>query len=73
MHSGSLPTQLGLMTALRLLNINSNHISGALPAVPDWFVYLNIANNSLSGTIPTSLPESSALQHVRLISYHPQL
>ena len=61
--SGVLPTQIGLLTKLRLLNIYGNRISGVLLPLPASAVFIDVSNNSLSGTIPAMIPEDYALQH----------
>ncbi|KAK2632086.1 hypothetical protein EUGRSUZ_L02010, partial [Eucalyptus grandis] len=58
--SGSLPTDTGIMYQVRTLYLNDNLIDGTLPSsLCDMeLIDLNLANNSLSGSIPDCWKDS---------------
>ena len=56
--SGSLPSQLGGLTALVYLDFHMNNLSGSLPTqlgALTSVVYLQLDDNHLSGSLPTTL------------------
>jgi len=66
--TGGIPSVFGAMTNLRALNLTSNKLSGSLDNFADGISTLNkisqfeVADNSLTGTIPPSLSELYMLQ-----------
>jgi hypothetical protein len=66
---GTIPVEVGLLTALSRLELQSNGISGSIPTSVGRVVsltYLNIASNSLKGTVPSSIGALSSLQYLDL-------
>lgn len=66
---GFIPTELGLMTDLELLDLSENTISGTLPTELGRLTRLNTLvaqHNSLSGSVPSELGELSRLQSLYL-------
>ena len=62
--SGSLPTQLSLLTALRFMYLYDNSLSGSLPTQLGARTALSrmyLKDNSLSGSLPTQLGALTAL------------
>ncbi|CAB9531742.1 Leucine-rich repeat receptor-like protein kinase [Seminavis robusta] len=60
--SGSLPTEVGLLSSLRKLQLHNTNLSGTLPTelqLMDKLTSLVVMNTSLSGSIPSKL--SSAI------------
>ena len=70
--SGSIPTQMGLLTSLAELRLDSNSLSGTLPTelgLPTAMMeHLHLDSNSLNGPIPTELGELTSLDELRLYS-----
>lgn len=67
--SGNLPSQLGNMTNLVLIDLNSNSISGSIPNSLGNLLSLQtleIGNNSLSGPLPHSIGRLSSLLSIYL-------
>jgi len=72
--TGSLPTQLGLLTALTKLRLYDNKLSGSLPTqlgaltalTHMYLTYTNSNTNSLSGSLPTQLGALTALTSMYL-------
>ncbi|MCO5602653.1 hypothetical protein L7F22_056788 [Adiantum nelumboides] len=59
--SGSLPSQLGSMSQVQLMDISINNLSGGIPASLASCVnlfYLNFSSNHLTGSIPSQLTDS---------------
>ncbi|KAI5057934.1 hypothetical protein GOP47_0027949 [Adiantum capillus-veneris] len=59
--SGSLPSQMGSMTQVQLIDISFNNLSGSIPASLASCVnlfYLNLSSNHLTGSIPSQLADS---------------
>ena len=66
---GSLPSEIGRLTHLRVLNLGFNDLTGPIPIesgdVPN-LVVLNIDTNDLSGPIPPALANLLHLEHLKL-------
>jgi hypothetical protein len=57
-YTGSIPTEIGLFTALTSFSIEENHITGLLPSelgLLTNLLILNLGENDLTGSIPTEL------------------
>ena len=68
---GSIPTELGNLTALEQLNLSGNQLSGELPIVLTGLINLwelQLSANQLTGPIPVELGDMAALQHLFLRS-----
>ena len=62
---GTLPPELGLLTDLEYLNVNSNQLTGTIPTQLGnlWsLTHLGLANNDLQGTLPTELERLTDLR-----------
>lgn len=68
--SGTLPSELGMMTAATLLNTQGNHFTGTIPSqlglITDMTLALALHHNSLNGSIPSELGQLTLLQELRL-------
>ena len=67
--SGSIPTELGSLTALTKLDLSRNKLSGSIPTELGSLTALTIlklSRNKLSGTIPTELGSLTALTKLDL-------
>ena len=67
--SGSMPTQLGALTALSTLRLEGNHLSGSLPtqlAALTSLENLSFDLNELSGSLPTQLAALTSLVDLSL-------
>jgi len=67
--SGTIPTELGLLTNLANLDLDSNSLSGAIPSELSTITnveYLYANNNLLKGTIPSQLGALTKLQSLIL-------
>ncbi|XP_062115909.1 MDIS1-interacting receptor like kinase 2-like [Humulus lupulus] len=67
--SGKIPPELGSLTKLELLSLESNELSGEIPTqLGDLklLYHLNLSNNHLIGEIPRSLSDLSELQYLDL-------
>jgi hypothetical protein len=61
---GTIPVDLGLLTALRNFNVGVNALTGTLPAsIGQWtaLTYFDVGFNALTGTLPTSIGQWTAL------------
>ena len=66
---GSLPTTLGLLTALQILKLSHQSFGGTIPSQLGYISslnYLGLQNNVFSGTIPTSFGLLTNLQTLHL-------
>jgi len=64
--AGSLPTILGTLNTLNMLDFWVNSLTGTVPTelgLLKMLTYLDLGTNKLSGTIPTELGELSLLNH----------
>jgi Leucine-rich repeat (LRR) protein len=67
--SGSLPTEIGLLSNLSQLSLGNNALTGTLPSelgTISTLQSLNLQNNALTGTIPTELGTMSSLEFLVL-------
>lgn len=67
--SGSLPTQIGLLTNLVTLDVSANQVTGTLPPEIgrlNRLVYMDFGNNFLSGTLPSTLAGMIGLETLQL-------
>lgn len=66
---GSMPAELGNLTALEELRLSNNFLTGPIPAelgrLTDLEV-LRLSNNALSGPVPAELADLAALEELRL-------
>jgi Leucine-rich repeat (LRR) protein len=68
--SGSIPTEIGLLTALTSLNMSENEIAGTFPTEIGRLTNLEVLwldNNMLSSTLPSSLGTLPALKYLSMI------
>jgi Leucine-rich repeat (LRR) protein len=66
---GLIPTALGLLTSLQLIDLGSQSFLGPLPTEIGYLKQLNFlsfAQNSLSGTLPTEIGQLSLLEKMYL-------
>ncbi|MES2731011.1 MAG: leucine-rich repeat domain-containing protein [Bacteroidota bacterium] len=66
---GSLPSELGNLTALQDLYLDNNQLNGSIPASMGKLTALRdliLLDNELSGSLPSELGSLTALQHLRL-------
>ena len=68
--TGSLPTELGMLTSARSIYLGPNNLEGTTPtqlALLTRLTYLNLRSNDLSGVVPTQLGElNRTLEYVAL-------
>ncbi|KAK3268018.1 hypothetical protein CYMTET_23453 [Cymbomonas tetramitiformis] len=67
--SGSLPSDLGLLSQLVLLQLSSNNLTGTIPTelgMIKSLLSMELDNNHLTGSIPTELGDLAKLQHMHL-------
>ncbi|MBC6473959.1 MAG: hypothetical protein GDA48_15075 [Hormoscilla sp. GM102CHS1] len=67
--SGTLPSELGSLSNLQILNLNANALSGALPSELGSLSNLQslyLGGNDLNGTLPPELGSLSNLQRLYL-------
>jgi hypothetical protein len=63
--NGTIPADLGLLTALTYFSVNDNALMGTLPAsIGQWTAlkYFIVSNNAMTGTIPASIGNWSQIQ-----------
>lgn len=53
--SGSIPTEIALMTNLKRLSLSSNNFEGSFPTVTSRLEHLELGENELSGQIPSTV------------------
>ena len=66
---GSIPTELGSLTALRYLRLNNNALTGPIPTELGSLTalrYLFLGGNELTGPVPTELGNLSNLESLQL-------
>ncbi|MEM7538008.1 MAG: Ig-like domain-containing protein [Chloroflexota bacterium] len=66
---GSIPPELGNLTALRVLNLSQNHLTGAIPTEITNLPFLGtlkVSENELTGEVSTTLSNLSNLQELWL-------
>lgn len=67
---GTVPSEIGALTAATLLHIQNNNLSGVIPSevghLTGMTLSLSLRNNQLSGTIPTELGRLSLLPELLL-------
>lgn len=66
---GTVPDEIGKLTALRTLNLANNHLRGELPQTFHYLSnleYLSLHGNKLSGEIPHSFTKCFALRWLSL-------
>jgi Leucine-rich repeat (LRR) protein len=67
--SGSIPTELGLLTALTFVNLRGNQLTGAIPGeIGEWTEtgLLDLSDNALSGALPTTLGRMTNVESLYL-------
>ena len=67
--SGSIPPELGNLTALESLDLGNNQLSGSIPSELDDLTALEVLalnDNQLSGSIPPELGYLESLEHLAL-------
>ena len=68
--SGSIPSELGVLSNLEYLNLGTNDITGSIPAELGRraanLEYLSLSNNDLTGSIPRKLGDLSSLEWLSL-------
>ena len=67
--SGSIPAEIGSLSALTRLSLQYNHLSGSIPATIgnlNTLKTLTLNNNRLSGIIPTAIGNLTALNWLQL-------
>ena len=66
--SGTVPSEFGLLTALKTLDLGHNSLSGTMPPQLGNLAleYLSLSANSLSGTLPPQLGSLTALRYLYL-------
>ena len=67
--TGSIPAELGNLTALSVLNLDNNKLTGSIPAELGNLTalsVLNLDNNKLTGSIPAELGNLTALSVLNL-------
>jgi hypothetical protein len=63
---GTIPADLGLLTAMEIFNVNSRALTGTLPAsIIQWTALLSfgVPSNFLTGTLPASIGQWTALTY----------
>jgi hypothetical protein len=61
---GTIPADLGLLTALTYFNVGGNELTGTLPvSIGQWtaLYYFSVSGNALTGTLPASIGQWTAL------------
>ena len=73
---GSIPSEIGNLTALDTLNLSSNRFIGSIPSEIGNLTslrFLWLHNNRLSGAIPTEIGALTSLTTLRLHNNQPRL
>eukprot|EP00531_Pseudo-nitzschia_arenysensis_P000586 CAMPEP_0116127834 /NCGR_PEP_ID=MMETSP0329-20121206/7043_1 /TAXON_ID=697910 /ORGANISM="Pseudo-nitzschia arenysensis, Strain B593" /LENGTH=1048 /DNA_ID=CAMNT_0003621943 /DNA_START=256 /DNA_END=3405 /DNA_ORIENTATION=+ len=68
--SGTIATEIGLLTNLSWLNMRANKLSGSVPSeIGEWktMSYFGIELNELTGTIPTEIGNMASLTYFGLV------
>jgi hypothetical protein len=63
---GTIPADVGLLTALTYLDVDDNALTGTLPAsIGQWtaLTYFDVGDNALTGTLPASIGQWTALTY----------
>jgi hypothetical protein len=61
---GTIPADLGLLTALTYFDVDNNALTGTLPAsIGQWtaLTYVDVGDNALTGTLPASIGQWTAM------------
>jgi len=69
--SGTIPSELGSMTNIQHLELNSNSLTGTIPSElgsMTSMIYLVLSSNSLTGTIPSELGSMTSMIYLVLSS-----
>ena len=64
---GSIPSEIGLLTELKILNIRSMGLSGTIPSTLGdlgKLILFNVSGNSLTGTLPSELGRLTRLEQL---------
>ncbi|XP_060178211.1 receptor like protein 27-like [Lycium barbarum] len=62
----SLEKPYNMSTSLQLIDFHSNRINGDPPILPTSLIYFSIANNKLTGSIPSSICNLHHLQYINM-------
>jgi hypothetical protein len=68
---GTIPADLGLLTALTAFIVGNNALTGTLPAsIGQWtaLTFFNVYSNALTGTLPASIGQWTALLYFNVYS-----
>jgi hypothetical protein len=63
-YTGTIPADLGLLTALQFLNLGVNSLTGTSPeSIGQWtlLTYFDVESNALTGTLPESIGQWTLL------------
>ena len=66
--TGTIPTNIGALTALQSLDLHSNYLTGPIPdSIGNLtsLTLLRLANSSINSTLPSTLAQLSQLAYVR--------
>ena len=65
--TGILPSEIGNLTGLKILNLVRNHLSGEISGeLPIGLNFLGLSSNAFSGVIPRSVTNLTELQVINL-------